>query len=376
METMSVKKIIFLVFFLALFIVVARLYYPFLTVMLWSALIYIILDPLYERVIGLSRSKRERPWSRRLVAGAFSLLGVLIIVVPVVFLAINVAKQVSELTSAAIRFLDSHPEYFDLSPQGMIGGFLYRATDGSVNLSSIDLKGEIMSFIAGSGGRIFSLSSAAIRNGANVLISLAFMIFTLYFFFMDGRTLVRVLVGAIPIDKTYTTLFMRTLKDTSKQLIVGYLFVSLYQAIAAFVIFRLFGVQGPLVLALLTAMAAFIPMLGASLIWLPVGVARLATGDIAGGIALLLISGFFISTVDNFLRPMLLKQRLNVHPLLIFFAILGGLKLFGLNGLILGPLILILFFTALGLFDKSYRPGEEGEVEGVLTDGSSERGGN
>jgi len=376
MEAMSVKKIIFLVFFLALFIVVARLYYPFLTVMLWSALIYIILAPLYERVIGLSRSKSERPWSRRLVAGVFSLLGVLVIVVPVVFLAINVAKQVSDLASAALRFLDSHPEYFDLSPQGIVGGFIYRATEGSVNLSSIDLKGEIMGFIAGSGGRIFSLSSAAIRNGANLVISLAFMIFTLYFFFMDGRTLVRILVNAIPIDKSYTNLFMRTLKDTSKQLIVGYVFVSLYQAIAAFVIFRLFGVKGPLVLALLTAKAAFIPMLGASLIWLPVGVARLATGDLAGGIALLLISGFFISTVDNFLRPMLLKQRLNVHPLLIFFAILGGLKLFGLNGLILGPLILILFFTALGLFDKSYRPGEEGEVEGALADGASERGGN
>lgn len=376
MEAMSVKKILFLVFFLSLFILVACLYYPFLTVMLWSALIYIILDPLYERAIGLSRSKQERPWSRRLVAGIFSLLGVLLIVLPVAFLAINVAKQVSDLTSAALRFLDSHPEYFDLSPQGLIGGFIYRVTDGSVNLSSIDLKGEIMRVVAGSGGRIFSLSGAAVRNGANMVISLAFMIFTLYFFFMDGRTLVRILVSAIPIDKSYTTLFMHTLKDTSKQLIVGYVFVSLYQAVAAFIIFRLFGVKGPLVLSILTAMAAFIPMLGASLIWLPVGVARLATGDIAGGIALLIVSGFFISTVDNFLRPMLLKQRLNVHPLLIFFAILGGIKLFGLNGLILGPLILILFFTALGLYDKSYRPGEEEAVEGRQADGTSERGGN
>lgn len=369
---MNVRKIVFLVFFLALFILVARLYYPFLTVMLWSGLIYIILDPLYERLIRHSKSKKERAWSRRIAAGAFALLGILIVVVPITFLVFNVTKQVGDLASSSIRFLENHPEYFDLSPQGMVGGFISRVTDGTVDLSSLDLRGELMGFIAGSGERILGFSGAAVRNTANVVVSLAFMIFTLYFFFMDGRTLAKVLAGAIPIDQEYSRLFMRTLSETSKQLLVGYVLVAVYQAFAAFVIFTIFGVEGPLVLAVLTAMASFIPMVGATLIWLPVGVARLATGDVVGGVILLLVSGVFISTLDNFLRPILLKQRLNVHPLLIFFAILGGLRLFGLNGIILGPLILILFFTALGLYDKSYL-GEEGII-GTDADGNGGAG--
>ena len=65
------------------------------------------------------------------------------------------------------------------------------------------------------------------------------------------------------------------------------------------------------------------------------------------------ISGVCISFLDNFLRPLFLKDRINVHPLVIFFSILGGINLFGMNGLILGPLIVILFFTVLDLLVSS-----------------------
>lgn len=363
MESMNVRRIIFLVFFLALFLLVARLFYPFVTVILWSGLIYILLNPLYERVAGLSRSKRDRPVIKQLLAGAFALLGVLILVVPLAFLAINVAQQVGDLSRSIFRFLHTHPEFFDLSQSGTLGGFIAKVSKGSIDLSSIDLRGEIASFIAGSSQRVIGFSGAILRNTASFLLALAFMVFTAYFFFMDGRHLAKILVGAIPIEKEYTRLFMRTLQETSKQLVLGYVLVALYQATAAFIIFSLFKVNGPLVLACIVIIASFIPMVGAGLVWLPVGIIRMASGDLPGGMALLLTSAFFISILDNFIRPILLKQRLNVHPLLIFFAILGGLTLFGFNGIILGPLILILFFTALGLYDKTYRIGDEERAE-------------
>ena len=149
----------------------------------------------------------------------------------------------------------------------------------------------------------------------------------------------------------------------SKQLVVGYFLVALYQATAAFLLFTIFGVKGALVLAALTAVASFLPMVGASLVWLPVSLARILNGDLPGGIALLVLSAIFISTLDNFIRPILLRDRLNIHPLLIFFSILGGLEVFGFNGIILGPLILILFFTAAKLYDKVYdRKGEAEEL--------------
>lgn len=363
METMNVRRILFLVFFLALFLLVARLFYPFITVILWSGLIYILLNPLYEKVAGLSRSRRDRPVVKQVLAGVFALVGVLVLVVPLAFLAFNLVQQVGDLSKSIFRFLQTRPEFFDLSPNGTLGGFVERISKGSIDLSAIDLRGEITRVIAGSSQRILGFSGTILRNTAAFLLALAFMIFMAYFLFMDGKHLAKILVSAIPIEKEYTRLFMKTLQETAKQLVMGYVLVALYQATAAFIIFSLFGVKGPLVLAAIVIIASFIPMVGAGLVWLPVSIIRLATGDLVGGLALMGTSALFISILDNFIRPILLKQRLNVHPLLIFFSILGGLSLFGFNGLILGPLILILFFTALGLYDRAYRISGEEEEE-------------
>ena len=364
MDGKNVRRSIFLIFFLALFFLVARLYYPFLTILLWSALLYVLLLPLFNRI---TREGSERPmkgFGRNLVAGSFSLLGVLIVIVPLAFLAFNMVRQVGDFARDAVRALENNPDILDLSPNGRLGGFIYRLSGGALNLSSVNLRGEIYRFIAGSSGRVIGFSGAIIKDAATFLIALAFIVFTLYFFFVDGGHLLSVVVNVIPIEHEYTRLFMRTLRDMSKQLVVGYFLVALYQATAAFLLFTIFGIKGALVLAALTAVASFLPMVGASLVWLPVSLARILNGDLTGGIALLALSAIFISTLDNFIRPILLRDRLNVHPLLIFFSILGGLEVFGFNGIILGPLILILFFTAAKLYDKVYdRKGEAEELE-------------
>ena len=94
---------------------------------------------------------------------------------------------------------------------------------------------------------------------------------------------------------------------------------------------------------------SFIPIVGASIVWLPIGISLCFTTTPLKGILFIVICGFCVSLLDNFLRPFLLKDRINVHLLIIFFAILGGLKVFGMNGLILGPLTVILFFTVLNM---------------------------
>jgi predicted PurR-regulated permease PerM len=357
-ETLNVRKVLFLIFFLALFLLVARLFYPFLTIMLWSGLIYVLLNPVFERIARHLPERKGRKLGMAGIAAFFSLAGVLLIMVPISFIAVSMARQVGELTSTVVHLLDTHPEYFDLSPQGTIGGFIYRLTDGNLDLSSVNLRGELSRFIAASAHSAWHYSGAILRNLASFLLTLLFMVFTLYFLFMDGRHLAKIVVGAIPIEREYTRLFMRTLRDTSRQLVVGYVLVALYQATAAFVIFSIFRVKGPLVLAALTAISSFVPLIGAGLVWLPVSLIEMATGGLTHGLVMLFVSGFFISGLDNFVRPLLLTQRIKLHPLLIFFSILGGIELFHFNGIILGPLILILFFAAVELYDESYRKKE------------------
>ena len=359
MDGKLVRRALFLVFFLSLFLLVARLFYPFLTILLWSGLIYAIFAPLHNR-LALNKEGKERGDAiRSLIAGLFAVGGILVIVTPVVFLAISMMRQVGDLTGAAIHAIESKPEWFDLSPSGPIGKWIFDATQNAIDLSSIDLRGEMKKFLMGSTKNIIGFSGAIIKNAASLVLTIAFMIFTLFFFFMDGRHLIKILVGAVPIERDLTRLFLRKLRDTSRQLVQGYLLVALYQSTVAFILFSLFKVKGPLVLAALTAVASFIPMVGTGLIWIPISATRIASGDITGGVILLILCAVLISTMDNFIRPILLRDRLKIHPLLIFFAILGGLSLFGFNGLLLGPLILILFFTGVGLYDKAYDRDEE-----------------
>ena len=111
----------------------------------------------------------------------------------------------------------------------------------------------------------------------------------------------------------------------------------------------IFGVKGALLFSVILMFASFIPLFGAAIVWVPVGVFLCATTSVVKGVLFLIICGVCVSMLDNFLRPLFLKDRIKVHPLIIFFAILGGLNVFGMNGLVLGPMIVILFFTVLDM---------------------------
>jgi predicted PurR-regulated permease PerM len=100
-------------------------------------------------------------------------------------------------------------------------------------------------------------------------------------------------------------------------------------------------------------------MFGATVIWIPLGIFKIAGGDIAGGIVFMVVSAVFISGIDNVLRPFFLKDRIRLHPLIILFAIFGGLASFGFNGFILGPVLVIFFLTVLDMFLTEHKIGEQ-----------------
>jgi predicted PurR-regulated permease PerM len=186
-------------------------------------------------------------------------------------------------------------------------------------------------------------------------------VFTLFFLLLDGRHLIKVLISALPIEKTYSEIFLRKFRDMGRHLVTGYLAIAGMQAVVMFILCAIFKVKGVLVIAALTAMASFIPLVGTALVWLPVSASKILAGDITGGVLFFVCSAALIWTLDNFIRPVLLHDRLKIHPLLIFFSILGGLQVFKFNGLVLGPLILILFFTAIELYERAYDDGSDGK---------------
>jgi predicted PurR-regulated permease PerM len=221
---------------------------------------------------------------------------------------------------------------------------------GIIKIEPSTMVNQALGILGQTTQHLVQISTSVAGNLGSFVIGLCLMFFCLFFFYLDGPYLVGLVSHAIPIRKSFMDTIIGKFRDTTRSLFFGYILVAFIQAVIAWVIFTAFHVQSSLVFASLVLICAFIPMVGAALVWLPLGLVRIFTGDIVGGIVFLAVCGPLISLTDNFLRPFFLKDRIKLHPLVIFLAIIGGVKVFGFNGLILGPMLIIIFLTVLDMF--------------------------
>ena len=332
-------------------ILLGRILLPYMSVLLWSAICYILINPLYARIVKhLNPHKKTYETKRRLLAGIFAITTIIVIFGIIFFLGFKLVGQGKVILDTAKKFVAENPNFFSNSGTGAsISSFVKRISMDTIDLSSIDIKAKILLFLSTYSDKILVQTSNLLKNIGNFLISLIFMSFVLYFFYIDAAYLANLLIKAIPIDPRNAHQLLHKFHDVTANLFLGLFLVAFYQAVAAFIIFSIFRIQGALLFSFLLFFCSFIPMFGCALVWLPLGISVLITRSLISGIVFLLLCAFFISFLDNFLRPMFLKDRIKIHPLLIFFSILGGIKVFGFNGIILGPLVVILFFTIVDM---------------------------
>ncbi len=332
-------------------ILVGRLFLPYSSVLLWAAVCYILMSPLYNAILRrMNKASRLYEAKRHLLAGSFALGTVFLLSGVFLFLSFQLIGQGKDFVEEARAFIEGNPDFFRTNPLGL---YLAKAVKelslNNLDLTNLNLKEQVISFLASYSATIISTTRNLVKNVGELVISLAFIAFTLYFFYLDAAYLARLAVSAIPIEQKSTKRLLDKFREVTRNLFMGFFFVAFYQAVAAFVIFSAFGVNGALLFSVLVMFASFIPMVGTALVWVPLGIGVMAGSSVVRGVLFFLLSGFFISFVDNFMRPLFLRDRIKIHPLLIFFSILGGISALGFNGIILGPLIIILFFTIVDI---------------------------
>jgi predicted PurR-regulated permease PerM len=132
--------------------------------------------------------------------------------------------------------------------------------------------------------------------------------------------------------------------------IYGGLLVAIVQGILGGLAFWILGLPSPVLWGTAMGFLSLIPIGGTALIWVPTSIILLIQGAFAKGIILLAIGVFVISMMDNFLRPLLVGARTKIHPLLLFFSVLGGIQAFGMIGLVAGPLVATLCITLIEIY--------------------------
>jgi len=195
----------------------------------------------------------------------------------------------------------------------------------------------------------------AYQSVARIILVTFMMFFSLFYLLIDGKKLIKKIMQLSPLRDSYENILIEKFNSISRATIKGTILIAIIQGFMGGILFSMTGVSSPVLLGLLMTLSSVIPAIGAGLVWLPVGIIMMLLGDVTAGLIIILVGALLISTLDNFVRPKLVGNDTEMHPLLILFSTLGGISLFGLAGFIAGPIIMSLFVTLWDIYYMEFR---------------------
>ena len=190
----------------------------------------------------------------------------------------------------------------------------------------------------------------AVVELASGLMDMIVLVMMLFFLLRDGAELRDALRGVSPLTRGQETEITDHLAKTVKGVLLSMVIVPVVQGVVALLGFWIFGLPSPVLVSVFVFFAAMIHLVGTPLVWVPAGLYLFFWESPARGIGMLLYGAFVISTVDNIVKPLILKGAAQIHALLAFLSVLGGLYAFGPKGLVAGPVILSLVLSAYRIY--------------------------
>ena len=349
------REHIFLVFILSLtFFSIYLLYQilsPFLSSIIWAILLAMIFYPLFRKLQRLLKKKEF------LSALLMTLLVLLIIVLPFTLLMASLANEV----------VNGYHRVEEMINTGQVQAYLERAKEISIlkwvlerlgqhiDLSQTDPLPLLLKNLQKISTFIFNQTATLLKGFSTFIVGFFFTLLSLYYFFKDGGRFFNGLKEIVPLPSKERDLLIQRFKDMIYATIYGGILIAIVQGILGGLAFWALGLPSPIMWGTAMALLSFIPIGGTALIWAPAGILLLIGGAVLKGLLLLGLGVFVISMVDNFLRPFFISARTHIHPLLLFFAVLGGIQTFGLIGVVVGPLVATLFLTLLEIYIQGFR---------------------
>src|SRR5215213_3519692 len=318
---------------------------PFIEVVLWAVVLVIVFFPIHRRIQARVGSPG---WSALLSC----LLVVFAILVPLTLLTFAVVNELSDFAQmlqpkpdgsggaagAAAGLLDPNHPYL---------GPAVRWLGQYVDISKLGSQEFIAERLKGVSGVIASRTLGFVGGAVGFIVEVFFVIFTMYYLFRDGESMRAAAYDMVPLsDNKAREIFDRT-GEVIGASVYGVLVIATIQGVLGGLAFWVLGLPSPLLWGVVMIFLSMIPMLGAFIVWVPAAIYLVLTGEWGKAIMLAVWGALVIGSVDNFLRPKLVGERTRLHELLVFFSVLGGLQVFGVIGLVLGPVIVAITIALL-----------------------------
>lgn len=311
-----------------------RLALPFLPALAWALTLAVMFVP-FQRWL---ETKLKRPG---LAAAISVLMAGLIVALPVIF----VGQRIIQETAKGVEIVKTKVE----------SGEWRRAIDAEPRLASIanwieqkvDLAGAVKDFTTW----LTTTAGAILKGSVMQAIGFILTFYLLFYFLRDRQAALQSLRTLSPLTGVEMDGLIARIYDTIYATVYGTLAVAVVQGLLGGLMFWWLGLPTPLLWGVVMALLAVLPVFGAFLVWIPAAFFLALSGSWEKALILAVWGGVVVSGIDNLLQPMLIGERLKMHTILAFIAVVGGLLLFGSAGLILGPVAL----TITTVFLKNWR---------------------
>lgn len=311
---------------------------PFVDVILWAAIVSIVTYPVYHKF-------RTRNYSSTLASLATVALACAVVFFPLAIMSIVLATEAAKLSGQIKPAID---QLFD--PNSDLARFLQDRMN--IDLQAYASPEKITEALQGVSTVVLSRTTGVIGGIFGFIIKLFFVLFAMFYFLRDSSQVVPAIKKLLPLSESDTDAIFHRATDVIYASLVGVVVIAAVQGFLGGVAFALLGIPSAILWGMLMFVLSMIPVAGAGLVWVPASIFLASQGHWAKAIMLVLFGIFVISMIDNFLRPIVVGKRAKLSELVIFFAVLGGLAVYGILGLVVGPVIVAVTITLIDLLRR------------------------
>lgn len=333
--------------FLALLIAVSAAFFwillPFGGAVFWGAVIAIVFMPVYGWLLRRWKNRRT------LAALATVFVVVLMVVLPLILLTGTLVKEgaafYQRVQSGEVNFA----RYFE-QVVAVMPGWAHEllAHFGLTDYS--ELQARISELLGRGSQAIATYAYSMGQNALDFVIGFFVMLYLAFFLLRDGASLTHRIRTSVPLAPEHRRRLAEKFITVVRATVKGNILVAATQGALGGLAFWFLGIKGALLWAVLMGFLSLLPAIGAGLIWLPVAVYFIVSGEIWSGVGLIAYGVLVIGLVDNVLRPLLVGKDTQMPDYLVLISTIGGMAIFGINGFVIGPAIAAMFMAVWDLF--------------------------
>ncbi len=384
LKSLDLKGLFFILLLAGLAAIMLRIFSPFMDIVIVALVLVQIFYPFYKKLNGLIKV----PGISSVIS---TIIALVLVVLPIIFIGFLSAFEISTIvedlnlnqqqqqnqqqfdnveeiqTESTFETLEERINNtlndinISLKSSGIDFEQLLKnanlleesSQETGTNLFHIDLNRAVNQILTPIQENITPVLTGIVSGGISVLFFGFLLIVTMLYMFNEYDKLPALLSKISPLDDDLDELLFKKFTDTNRAVITGSFLVAIAQASAVSLMLLIIGVGAPVLMWMMMVILSLVPV-GSGLVWFPIGLVLAATGNPIEGIILIIYSAVIINVIDTTLRPRVMKNAVELHPLIIIFSALGGISAFGPLGILYGPVIAVFFTSLMDVYAERY----------------------